>query len=455
MTLAFTVDPASLVVSNYAHIIQGTRDPSIVSMTVNDATGRITFPTGSTWRLELVLNPGTNKCLIRGADVAGTWTTYQLVEVELPGYDDSPHSFFNTFDDHSLLLGLRRNPGEKNWEYRNRLLAFARARTGAHIEGLFYATAIELGIKPDSRAIAVKALRDSYGGIIGEQVFWQITPVYIYVDAYGLIKTREAHLVEPRTRSIDLDETPRWSEEVQVFDQQDNAVGLRRYDVDIPNRKVVFSDDELNGTWVTVQYPYRYRIDHRAMTLGQLETALEAITIGGQQVLDVVVSDPSLPATGLMRQGRDLLSNNYQYVTHARSQVTPLDDQEWQKSLYNVFGGAYGTSLERFARRAAERSNLGWDNLILDEGYWDIDVENDVLDFLPRLWDPVFGRWRCTQPDSGEYYTLLDYKKYNGYCPNHPGQPLVFVGVPLPDIKSGVCESDSLYGVVAEVAEEL
>jgi len=455
MALAFTIDPASLVVSNYAHVIQGTRDPSIITMTVDDVSGRITFPTGNTWRLEVILRPGTNRFRIRGADAAPTWTAYQAVEVELPSYETDEHAFFNVFDEHALLMALRRNPGEKNWEYRNRLLTFAAARTGAHIEGLFYAAALELGIKPTSRALGAKIRRDSNGNLVDEQSYWQLTPVYVYIDAFGLYQTREAHLVEPRTRSIDLDETPKWSEEVRIYNAQDDLVSMRRYDVDVENRKVVFTDDELNGTWVTAHYPYRYRIDYRGMNLGELKTALEAITVGGQQLLDVTVSNSSLPTLGLMRQGRDQLSRSYQYISHAMVQVTPLDDRVWQKSLYNVFGGAYGTKLERYAHKAAERSNLGWDNLVLDEGYWDVDVENDTLDFLPRLWDPVFGRWRCALASSSEYYTLVDYKKYNGYCPNHPGQPLIFVGVPLPDIKSGICEAGSLYGTAAEVAEEL
>lgn len=455
MTLAFTIDPASLVVSNYAHVIQGTRDPSIISMTVDDVAGRITFPTGNTWRFEVILSPGTNRFRIRGADSAPTWTAYQVVEVELPSFETEEHDFFNVFDEHGLIEGLRRNPGEKNWEYRTRLLTFARARTGAHIEGLFYAAALELGIKPASRALGAKVRRDSNGNLIDEQSYWQITPVYTYVDAFGLFKTREAHLVEPRHRQITLDETPKWSEQVKIYNAQDDLVDMKRYDVDVFERTVTFKDDELNGTWVTAHYPYRHRIDHRGLTLGELKTQLEALTIGGQQLLDVVVSDSSLPTLGLMRQGRDLLSREYQYISHAMVQVTPLDDREWQESLYNVFGGAYNTKLERYAHKAAERSTLGWDNLILDEGYWDVDVENDTLDFLPRLWDPVFGRWRCTQPDSGEYYTLVDFKKYNGYCPNHPGLPMIFVGVELPDIDSGICEADSLYGTAVEVAEEL
>lgn len=455
MVTAFTVDSASLIVSSYAHVLTGAKAPSIVTMSVNGNAGRITFPTPSSWRLELILSPGVNEIRLRGADSVPTWTPEQVVELEMPEVQQEPNAYFNTLDEHSLLLGLRRNPGEKNWEFRSRLIAMSQARTGSHIEGLFYAMAIELGVKPDPTALGVRVHRDTMGNVTSGEVYWQITPVYLYIDADGLTRTRESHRVDARTRSITLSETPRWTDEVKIYNANDDVVSLRRYSVNALDRLVVFNDDELNGSWVTAHYPYRYRIDHRGLNLGQLKTLIEAITIGGEQILDVVVSDSTLPALGLMRQGRDLITTAYSYVPHAMCQVTPLDDVEWQRSLYNVFGGAYGTNLERYARAASERSNIGWDNLVLDEGLWDTDIDKRALDYLPRLWDPVFGRWHCSLPSCGRYYNLVEFKRYNGFCQIHVDSPLIYLGVAPRDIKSGICEDDSLYGVTLKVAEEL
>jgi len=456
MASTFTVSKAALIVENYVHVLYGTKDLGISAMTVDDVAGRITYPTGTTWQLELILTAGLNTFRLRGQDAAGNWTPYLEVELTLPYYELGHHDFFNSMDEHGLIGGLDRNPGEKNWDYRTRLLDYAVARTGSHIEGLFLAAAIELGIKPDDEALSMRVRRDTNGNLVGDDVHFEITPVYMYIDSTQLVQTREAHLVEPRTRSITMDETIRWPEEIKVFDSHENRIQIHRWEIDVPNRKLTFADDDLNGTWVTLHYTYRHRIDHQTLNLGELKTILEALSIGGTQLLEVQVTDETLSCIGLMRHGRDVLNTeDVTYVAHARVQVTSLENREYQQSLLNRFGAAYGTKLEQYARRVRQKSNMGWDELILDEGMWDVDANQGAVDFLPRLYDAVFGRWRCTKPDSTETYNLKEYRLCNGYCPSHPTYPMEYMGVTLEKIKSGPVESDSLFAGALEVEEEL
>lgn len=453
--LAFKVDPAALAVQSYVHVLYGTKDPSIVSMTVNDITGRITFPTASLWRLELVLTAGLNTYKLRGKDSVDNWTATTTVELELPSYTADAHSYFNVLDEHSLLVGLARNPGEKGWDFRNRLLSFAQARTGAHIEGLFLAYAHELGIKPTEEALSVKVKRDAYAQLPSETVYFEITPVAVLVDAEELIQDREPHLVEPRDRSVMLDYAPLAADLVRIFDSEGNQVSDLHFSVDVANSKITFDSDDFNRNWVVARYPYRYSIDHRALTLTQLKTQLEAITVGGAQLLDVTVDTGTLTAYGLMRVYRQLLTDEDLHIQHARVQVTGLDNKDWQESLLNSFGTAHGTKLETYARRSAEKSNIGWDNLILDEGIWDEDADNRALDYLPRLWDAVFGRWYCNYPGCTAVYNLLEYRLWNGYCPIHPESALVYRGVAEELIQSGVGAPDDLYAISEEIPEEI
>lgn len=443
-----------MVVGGYTHVLTGTRDPSIVAMTVNGMSGRITFPTGSTWQLHLVLNPGVNTLKIRGCDSVPNWTSEVSIELSLPSFSEEAHTFFNTLDEHSMLVGINRNPGEKNWFFRNRMLAFAGSRTGASLEGLFYAAAYELGIKPVDQALSLRIARDSSGELIAQDVYVEIAPIYMWVDSPNLVKTGEAHLVEPRTRSIQLDETPAWLDEVKIFDQNGNRVQDKRFTVDSFEKTVTFTDDELNGTWVSASYPYRSGIAYQGMDLSELATAIAAVQVGGQALIDVVVSSGSLTAAGLRKFGRTLLTRGWFYIPHAGVQVVPLDDRHYQQSLLNRYGAAYDTKLERYARRARERSTIGWDNLVLDEGLWDVGVDDRALDFLPRLWDPVFGRWFCQNPTCERYFDLWEYWEYNGRCPIH-GVELKYMGLPREEIKSGICESASLYADAVAVEEEL
>lgn len=450
--LAFAVDPASLVVESYVHVLYGAKDPSIVLMTVNGASGRITFPSSTTWRLELVLGSGETSLALKGRDSVYNWTATTTVTLELPSYTPSAHNYFNVLDEHGLLAQLARNPGEKNWDYRTRLLSFASAQTGSHIEGLFYALAHELGIKPTSAALRVKVKRDSYSQLPSTSVYLEITPVHVVVDAEELMQEREGHLVEPRKRGFQLDYLPTYVDQVMLTDLEGNQLADRRFEVS-EDGWVRLDTDEYNGSWLIARYPYRYRIDHTGLTLSQLETQLESIQVGGAQLLDVAVASGTLAAFGLMRYARRQLDDEYIDIPHARVQVTGLDNKEWQESLLNSFGTAHFTKLERFARRSAEKSNMGWDNLVLDEGIWDDDADNRALDFLPRLYDAVFGRWYCDHPGCTTY-NLLEYRRHGGLCPTH-GVGLMYLGVDEELVHSGVGGTDDLYATSEEVAEEL
>lgn len=455
MKPAFTVDPASTVVDGYAHTIYGTKDPRIVAMTVNGVAGRITFPTSTSWSLNTVLSPGTNTFSIQGQDVSMVWTAPEVVTAVLPYFTPEEHSNFNVLDEHGLEIGLSRNRGEKNWDYRTRLLSFAAAHTDASLEGLFQAACHEFGLRADSAALSVRCRRDAADNLVSDSTRFEITPVGIYVDADKLVAVREAHRVEPRFRRIQLDHQPRFAEELRVYNLEDGLVAPRRYDVDLFKNTVTFRDDDLNATWVTVTYPYRQLIDHRALTMGELETQLEAVQLSGQGILDVEVSDPTAPAFGLMQVGRIPLDRSWVAIPGSRVRVTGLDDKAFQQSLLNAFGAAYDSKLERYARAARAKSNIGWDNLVLDEGLWDTDATTRGLDYLPRLFDAVFGRWYCTHPGHATTFNLVEVNRHGGRCPDHPSSQLLYAGVDREQIKSGIGEGDALYSVVDEVPEEL
>lgn len=412
----------------------------------------MSYPEDDRWSCLVVLAPGINEFEIRGRTADDDWADPIVVTVELKSYAPTPYAWFNPFDEHAFLPGLSRNPGEKNWQFRNRILDHAAARTGAHIEGLFHALSIEMGVKPVEQALGVRLARDVFGNLASANTYFEITPVYLYVEGDALYQTREAHQAEPRWRGFELDYVPRSPNEVDLYTQDDVKINQNKYTVD--STAVTFKNDDYNGEWVTAHYPYRARIDHRSLTIDELITQIGSITSSGQEILECSTADGMLSAIGLMQIGRQPLTRNWTYVSHSNVRVVGLDNLEYQYSLLNRYGGAYDTKLERAARIAVARSNIGWDNLMLDEGLWDVETENRALDFLPRLMDPVFGRWFCTDPGCTRYFDRNDYRKFNGVCPEHE-KPMEWIGTNEKHIKTGVAAEDSLYTAVKEILEEL
>jgi hypothetical protein len=452
----FTVDSSCLTVQGLGHVLSGAKDTSVVAMTLNGASGIIYFPTPSTWRADVMLLPGTNTFNIRAQSPSTGWTAATKVELELPKFTGEEHWYYGALDKHGLMVGLDRNPGEKNWDYRTRLISFAASRTGAHMEGLFWALAHELGLQPEPQALSLEPRRDGYGEMVGINIYFQVGSTAVYIESDNLIVDRESHLVDPRFRRITLDYEPVHGDAVDIVTSRGVKVSKERYQVSTIDRWVTFLDHDLDYECVFASYAYRRSIEHSTMTMGELKAELEAIRVGDEQLLTVAVADDTTPASWLMIGGREaILWGRVHYTPSVNLRVKPLDDQRWQKSLLNRFGAAYGTKLERFARITREKSSVGWDNLVLDEGFWDVDPDDRSLDFLPRLFDAVFGRWYCTHPSHDATYSLWDYLRYGGKCPIHTHLSLVYKGVPSTAVQSGPGTADSLLAFAEEYPEEL
>lgn len=449
---AFTVDPQALKVSGYSHTLFGAKDRQITALTVNGVSNVVSFPEQTQWRFDTILSPGYNTFVLQGEDTASNFTAEQTITLVLPSFLPEVYPYFNVIDDHSVAIGLARNPGEKNWDFRTRLLQYEQAPTSSTLEGLFWAAALELGIKPVVQGLSLRVARDTRGNIGDTNIYVEVGPVYLYVDSDNLIHNQEAHRVEPRSRSIELDDVPRYTNDVEIYDHNDNRINRARFH--LSGKTVTFVDDDLNGLWTATRYNYRAALGLDGLTLAGLKTQIEAIQIGGAAILEVSTDDGALPAMGMVRCGRGLLNRTWAHVACARCRIAPLDNPVFQASLLNSFDTAIGTKLERYARIARAGSNLGWDNLILDEGLWDSEAEVRALDFLPRLFDAAYGRWACRHPRCTEVYDLDRAKKFGRHCWCHC-EELDYQGLSRELLASGVIGQDSLFATVVEDTEGL
>jgi hypothetical protein len=102
-------------------------------------------------------------------------TTYRLTPVLSP--------VFNEIDQHGLLLGLTRLEGERNAEYKQRILDVLVNKGGSNYLGLIYAITRETGLKINN-ALTVTAVTDGNGNTLATNpaVVFKETKCYLYND---------------------------------------------------------------------------------------------------------------------------------------------------------------------------------------------------------------------------------------------------------------------------------
>jgi hypothetical protein len=124
---------------------------------------------GDAWSYYLPLSGGTNliEALSQSTNISPTYAGIPTTAtIELIVQTPEVYNVWNCFDEFGLLLGLPRIPGEKNSDYKARLLDVYTNPANSTYQGLIYGIARELGISTSS--VSIERLGDlmdsSYSG---------------------------------------------------------------------------------------------------------------------------------------------------------------------------------------------------------------------------------------------------------------------------------------------------
>jgi hypothetical protein len=412
-------------------------------MTLNGDANAISLPTATTWQADVILSPGDNVFQIQGADVSSNPTEVVEITVTLDSHSPEIFELFNDIGKLGIHQGLSRLPGEKNIYFLRRVQEAPYYPSGADYTGLREAIARDLGLTTDRNAFTIAVRRDTYLNPISESLTLEITPSAALVDADELVIDNEAHRVDPAFNGFYLDYEPRYESDVELFTRDRTKIDESDYRVHCYERKVVFETDDFDRTWVRARYNYRESVAMEG-TLSQLATALEAIQIRGLQALTTTVQGGSRLAEWLSHRTRLLLTAQGETLNWAPIQIYNLPEQRFRDSLLNSHGAAYLTRLEAWAKAIAKRSKFGWQAVILDVDTWDPLYKTRNNAVLPHLLDSYRGYWSCADPTDSERYNWSAYVGYGGFCPNHPSEPLTYIGVKDEEWHSGIGDGDDL-----------
>jgi len=436
--VAFAVDPSSYNPESWIHILRGSKDTSIVSMTLNGVSGLVTHPTATMWQVYVILSPGTNSFTLVGTDNVGNTTETVTVDVVLPAYVPQVHASFNDVDKHSLMAGIRRLPGEKNIFLIRRTKDAGTYPTGTHKTGAADAISRALGLTCIRNALAVYVNRDSTGSLLSQTATIEITPSHVLVDA-DEISTTEACQVDPQWPGFYLTHGPRNESDVEILTDTNTKIDRSQYAIDPYTRLVRFTSQDYDRSWVWVRYKYRTSFS-RSGNVGSVRDFLNSISVYGQQLFTASAIDANKNESGLYQTAPNTVSSstNPTYIHWGPVQIYDLHDKRFRDSLLNTYGAAYGTLLQAWAKTISKKSKFGWDGVILDVDMWDPLYKRRDNAVLPHLMDSHRGHWRCADPTDTTRYTYSQYRAYSGMCPNHPNRSLEYVGVQDNQWHSGV-----------------
>jgi len=156
-----TIDPVTSPADGFWQVVTGTKASGVyVFLRTNDGEWvQVSYPDGvpgTTWSYNLALTAGNNEIEVIAAittDISNAISSPVFATIYLIVSTPEVYNVWNCFDEFGLLLGLQRIPGEKNREYRARLLDVYINPANSTYDGLLNGISRELGLSVSAISI--------------------------------------------------------------------------------------------------------------------------------------------------------------------------------------------------------------------------------------------------------------------------------------------------------------
>jgi len=419
------------------HRLTGTRSIGEQVTFTDSVMVFVDYPTSTTWEADILLEPGVAGYVYRVG--SGAWRTLWVTDVYST---PQARSAFNVLDRWGQILDTPRLPNETNPEYRTRLLDVFRHRGGPEYDGLVNAIGRDLGLTYNDQALIIQPALNQYTGANFDDIFFSVGSTFVHVMSPDFIVHNEEVVVHPVTGAVQPSKIVAFSLSVTLEDRKDIE-----YVLDDRENVVYVLDPDLAGQRVFLSYVYEEKVDRSAMTLAELETALEALeTPWGDQILEVTVASGygTNSANNLSRLAGVILAETHLDVAGDEVAGLPIRwtdmkiqsvwDPDLHDALRNWSGSLWGTKIDSAHESLRGLSKMYWGYAVADETIWGThDLPIHGGHYLDTIYDPPFGFF-----DDG---TVLD--KWN------TTQDAVYRGVPGTYMQSGVGSDGDLKVVVA------
>jgi hypothetical protein len=428
--------------------LTGTNETRIVSLYLGGASGRIVAVTPTSWKAEVKLLSGTNRISIYGIDDAGNTSASVEVTIVLGAVVVDTHQVFNHFSEHGIPRALPQILGEKNHFYRNRLLEVFKRPTDTTVPGIHFGTNRELSTKYYP-GFKIRARSYTDGTLGATNAVAYIDDCVLLIECDEFYSKDELVQVEAGTDRFTLDEYPIFDSDFRLVDLQGQVVPMTSYKVVWRDKTVTMSDTQYRDQRLRVTYRYRWGTSLYSKTLAELDTEVSALTSNGRLMFGCSHREPTWDAQGLFSGYYPIaVTRAFATLWWARVRLHEMHNHWFRQHNLNTHGAAYGTKLEAWAAEANSRTAILWRDTKLDQHYWNIIPESvQTFGTLPHLWNSYRGHWDCADPTHDPRYTMIDFLRYSGVCPDDATE-LTYVGVEPQQWQNGTGGGDDLLVVI-------
>jgi hypothetical protein len=359
----------------------------------NENYPNITYPTETTWKIEIVLSGPSRTLKIYAKDAGGSVSSTTYVELVSKLFTQNSVALWNTFDEHGLVADLERLPNESNYKYSNRIKDVYRNKGGSTFIGIVNGATRELGLNKVPNALEIKINRDSNNLPI-------VTSATVVVTSFSLrlqlpyFEMTERLMVDPIYGTIDLTYLPvdipifSYIEGVGKIDYNKIEIVPCCEDTEYKYQLRINSDLAL-GRFVEVKYKYyKEFLFKRYSTIGDILTAIN-------QIVDPSGTRPITCYISSLLSGNEdslgLFIGTYTSISipWAPIFIKRISDRGYRDYFITNGQTIRETEYYSYIRELKNNTRIFWGAVEADRDRWDsADQKQLSMDSIPTLFDP-------------------------------------------------------------------
>ena len=384
------------------------------------------YPTPNSWKLSIHVDGSSQTVALNARDVGGATTSIQYIELKNSTHELRNKALWNVFDEHGLMLDLKRLPNESNKRYSDRLKDVNRNRGGSTFIGVANSATRELGLIKVLDAISLSIAKNQFEKNIHRQVFVSFESASVLIKTDSMIYTERVY-VDPvyttATLSKFIEEVPLSVVTSSGIEVPQEYLSIER-DEDRPSiQRIKVDFKPALGTYIDVSYKFIERLTYKNYPeLGLLVQALDSLQDNaGSKLLSASLSmklSGNESCMGLFLVTDYLSIDETLQISWTPIVLRRVSDKEFREHFISEDGTYHDTKFQTYVNELRRNSRTIWNSVETDRDIWDAAAVDQSFDYIPTLFDPSLAKFTSNSGDGVNQNidpTIAWSRSYVGY----------------------------------------
>lgn len=398
LTNDFQIDDFEDDELNPVKVFTGKRNKRLSILIDGEEHPNTEYPTDNSWKVTINLASAERRIAISARDTGGATTTPFYYTLKVKSYQQAESSVWNAFDEHGVLMDIKRIPREDNESFRERIKDVVPGSTSPIFRGIVNTASRELGLTRIENALTLIPAKNRYNYKRNSIVQLEVTSYSLRIRNSEMIRT-ETKKVDPVYNYVVLDKLPNGlpiSINFEGVTIKESLISRPDpfYDFEPDIYKVHIKDPKVYGKAVSITYEYFEELFFQDYpSLGLLLNKIKQVKDNaGNSIVSIQLNEflsGSENCRGLYKDYFEISNTDEISLSWSPIILNKISDNKFIRYYTRTVQDPRKSKAYEYVKELKSKSRILWGFVEADRDFWDAASSNDEgLASFPIQTDP-------------------------------------------------------------------